>query len=126
MSLWDARGGVKKVWETAKVLKEKVTTDQKVATLAGESQRLYDASVHLDQLLTEYLAMRDSFYPGGLNTVRSCLEKADKIIREQLADPITMDDLPNISQDKDRTEYQGESYYTFKMSGVSAKSLNDH
>ena len=125
MSLLDSLGVFKKVGEQAKVLKEKVTTDQKVATLAEESQRLYDAIVHLDQLLTEYLAMRDSFYPGGLNTVRSCLEKADKIIREQLADAITMDDLPNISKDKERTEYQGESYYTFKMSGVSAKSLND-
>ena len=125
MSLLDSLGVFKKVGEQAKVLKEKVTTDQKVATLAEESQRLYDAIVHLDQLLTEYLAMRDSFYPGGLNTVRSCLEKADKIIREQLADAITMDDLPDISKDKERTEYQGESYYTFKMSGVSAKSLND-
>ena len=123
MSLLDSLGVFKKVGEQAKVLKEKVTTDQKVATLAEESQRLYDAIVHLDQLLTEYLAMRDSFYPGGLNTVRSCLEKADKIIREQLADAITMDDLPNISKDKERTEYQGESYYTFKMSGVSAKKL---
>ena len=123
MSLLDSLGVFKKVGEQAKVLKEKVTTDQKVATLAEESQRLYDAIVHLDQLLTEYLAMRDSFYPGGLNTVRSCLEKADKIIREQLADAITMDDLPDISKDKERTEYQGESYYTFKMSGVSAKKL---
>ena len=123
MSLLDSLGVFKKVGEQAKVLKEKVTTDQKVATLAEESQRLYDAIVHLDQLLTEYLAMRDSFYPGGLNTVRSCLEKADKIIREQLADAITMDDLPDISKDKERTEYQGENYYTFKMSGVSAKKL---
>lgn len=123
MSLLDSLGVFKKVGEQAKVLKEKMNTDQKVATLAEESQRLYDAIVHLDQLLTEYLAMRDSFYPGGLNTVRSCLEKADKIIREQLADAIDIEDLPKISKDKERTDHQGETYYTFKMSGVSAKKL---
>ena len=123
MSLLDSLGVFKKVGEQAKVLKEKVTTDQKVATLAEESQRLYDAIVHLDQLLTDYLAKRNSFYPGGLNTVRSCLEKADKIIREQLADAIDIEDLPKISKDKERTDHQGETYYTFKMSGVSAKKL---
>lgn len=123
MSLLDSLGVFKKVGEQAKVLKEKMNTDQKVATLAEESQRLYDAIVHLDQLLTDYLAMRDSFYPGGLNTVRTCLEEADKIIREQLASAATVDDLPNIKKNKERTEYQGETYYTFKMSGVSAKKL---
>ena len=51
------------------------------------------------------------------------LEKIAEIIREQLASAATVDDLPNIKKNKERTEYQGETYYTFKMSGVSAKKL---
>lgn len=126
MSLIDSLGVFKKVGEQSKVLKEKVTTDSEVASLAEESQKLYTAIVRLDKLIAEYLREKNSFYGTGLNTIEGNLLSAETIIKDQLLAVANVSDLAKIEQQEDElTAADGTTYHTYKIDDVSAKKLTD-
>ena len=126
MSLIDSLGVFKKVGEQSKVLKEKVTTDSEVASLAEESQKLYTAIVRLDKLIAEYLREKNSFYGTGLNTIEGNLLSAETIIKDQLLAVANVSDLAKIEQQEDElTAADGTTYHTYKINDVSAKKLTD-
>lgn len=126
MSLIDSLGVFKKVGEQSKVLKEKVTTDSEVASLAEESQKLYTAIVRLDKLIAEYLREKNSFYSTGLNTIERNLLSAETIIKDQLLAVANVADLAKIEQQEDElTAADGTTYHTYEIDDVSAKKLTD-
>ena len=124
MSLLDSLGVFKKVGEQSKVLKEKMKTEEKVADLAKESKRLYQAITDLDGMIEEFLEAKSGFYGGGLSTVRDCLKEADRIVRENLSDVADVDDLPEMEEAEETVvDGEGNKYPTYDLKGVSAKRL---